>query len=59
MSSGEARVDYRIRPATEADAEAVCRIYNRHQDRLATLETELRKPDERRHGWPRAAPVTP
>ena len=49
MSSGDARVDYRIRPATEADAEAICRIYNQGiEDRLATLETELRTPDERR-----------
>ena len=49
MSSGDARMDYRVRPATEADAEAVCRIYNQGiEDRLATLETELRTPDERR-----------
>lgn len=42
--------DYRIRPATEADAAAICAIYNQGiEDRLATLETELRTPDERRH----------
>jgi L-amino acid N-acyltransferase YncA len=42
-------VEYRVRPATAADAEAVCRIYNQGiEDRLATLETELRTPDERR-----------
>jgi L-amino acid N-acyltransferase YncA len=42
-------LDYRIRPATRADAEAICRIYNQGiEDRLATLETELRTPDERR-----------
>ena len=41
--------DYRVRPATEADAAAICRIYNQGiEDRLATLETELRTPDERR-----------
>ena len=41
--------DYRIRPATSADAEAICRIYNQGiEDRLATLETELRTPEERR-----------
>jgi phosphinothricin acetyltransferase len=41
--------DYHIRPATEADAEAICRIYNQGiEDRLATLETELRTPAERR-----------
>jgi L-amino acid N-acyltransferase YncA len=38
-----------IRLATEADAEAICCIYNQGiEDRLATLETELRTPDERR-----------
>jgi L-amino acid N-acyltransferase YncA len=41
--------DYRVRAATEEDAEAICRIYNQGiEDRLATLETELRTPDERR-----------
>jgi phosphinothricin acetyltransferase len=40
---------HRVRPATEADAEAICRIYNQGiEDRLATLETEPRKPEERR-----------
>ena len=38
-----------IRFATEADAEAVCAIYNQGiEERIATLETELRTPDERR-----------
>ena len=47
-------MDYRIRPATEADAAAICLIYNKGiEDRLATLETELRTPDERRQ-WLRA-----
>jgi L-amino acid N-acyltransferase YncA len=41
--------DFRVRPATEADAAVICRIYNQGiEDRLATLETELRTPDERR-----------
>jgi phosphinothricin acetyltransferase len=41
--------DYRVRPATEADAAAICRIYNQGiVDRVATLETELRTPEERR-----------
>ena len=41
--------DYRLRPATDSDAVAICRIYNQGiEDRLATLETELRTPDERR-----------
>jgi phosphinothricin acetyltransferase len=39
----------RVRPATEADAAAICRIYNQGiEDRVATLETELRTPEERR-----------
>ncbi len=38
-----------IRPATPADAEAICTIYNQGiEDRVATLETELRTPEERR-----------
>jgi phosphinothricin acetyltransferase len=38
----------RIRPATVADAASICRIYNQGiQDRVATLETEERTPDER------------
>ena len=41
--------DPRIRAATVADADAICRIYNQGiEDRVATLETELRTPDERR-----------
>src|SRR5438132_599350 len=41
--------DYRVRPATAADADAIGRIYNQGiEDRVATLETELRTPDERR-----------
>jgi L-amino acid N-acyltransferase YncA len=41
--------DYRVRPAVEADAPAICEIYNQGiEDRLATLETELRTPEERR-----------
>jgi len=38
-----------IRPATEGDAEAIATIYNQGiEDRVATLETELRTRDERR-----------
>ena len=37
-----------IRPATVDDATAICRIYNQGiEDRVATLETELRTPGER------------
>jgi L-amino acid N-acyltransferase YncA len=37
-----------IRGATGADAAAICRIYNQGiQDRVATLETEARTPEER------------
>jgi phosphinothricin acetyltransferase len=38
----------RIRTATVADAASICRIYNQGiQDRVATLETEERTPQER------------
>ena len=38
-----------VRPATLADAPAICEIYNQGiEDRIATLETELRIPEERR-----------
>jgi L-amino acid N-acyltransferase YncA len=38
-----------IRCATEGDAESVCTIYNQGiEERIATLETEPRSPDERR-----------
>ena len=41
--------DTTIRPATAADAEAIATIYNQGiEDRIATLETELRTRDERR-----------
>jgi L-amino acid N-acyltransferase YncA len=55
--------DYRVRAATAADADAICRIYNQGiEDRIATLETELRTPEElaRTHGFreaPLAAPA--
>jgi phosphinothricin acetyltransferase len=43
--------DVTVRPATAADAAAICAIYNQGiEDRIATLETELRTPDER-HQW--------
>ena len=39
---------YRVRAATTADSEAICCIYNEGiEDRVATLETELRTPEER------------
>jgi len=38
-----------VRPATLDDAPAICTIYNQGiEDRVATLETELRDADERR-----------
>ena len=41
--------DLSIRRAGPADAEAIAAIYNEGiEDRVATLETELRTPDERR-----------
>ena len=51
---------YRVRPATPADAEAICRIYNQGiEDRVATLETELRTPDERRQWLTNRSPRYP
>jgi phosphinothricin acetyltransferase len=52
--------DIRVRPATEADAAAICRIYNQGiEDRLATLETELRTPEERRQWLASRSPRHP
>ena len=52
--------DYRIRLATPADAEPICRIYNQGiEDRLATLETELRTPEERRRWMASRSPQHP
>jgi L-amino acid N-acyltransferase YncA len=43
---GEGEIE--IREATHDDAPAIARIYNQGiEDRLATLETELRSPEER------------
>jgi phosphinothricin acetyltransferase len=40
---------FHLRLATPDDADAICRIYNQGiEDRVATLETELRTPAERR-----------
>jgi L-amino acid N-acyltransferase YncA len=49
-----------IRPATAADATAICVIYNQGiEDRIATLETELRTPDERRQWLAARSPRHP
>jgi phosphinothricin acetyltransferase len=41
--------EYRVRLATPDDAKAICRIYNQGiEDRVATLDTEARTPEERR-----------
>jgi phosphinothricin acetyltransferase len=53
-------VTYRLRAATEADAPAICAIYNQGiEDRVATLETELRTPDERRQWMAARGPRHP
>ena len=40
--------EVRVRPARAEDAAEICRIYNQGiEDRVATLETELRTPEER------------
>jgi L-amino acid N-acyltransferase YncA len=47
VTTAETRVA--VRDAALTDAEAICRIYNQGiEDRVATLETELRTPAERR-----------
>ena len=49
MTLGTAEHTMTIRDATLADADAICRIYNQGiEDRVATLETEMRTPAERR-----------
>jgi L-amino acid N-acyltransferase YncA len=51
---------YRLRLAMASDAEAICRIYNQGiEDRIATLETELRTPDERREWLASRSPRHP
>jgi L-amino acid N-acyltransferase YncA len=51
---------YRVRLAAPADAEAICHIYNQGiEDRIATLETELRTPDERRQWLASRSPRHP
>lgn len=48
MSGGETGSGPRVRDATAADAAALARIYNQGiEDRIATLETELRTAEER------------
>jgi L-amino acid N-acyltransferase YncA len=49
-----------LRPAQAGDAEAICRIYNQGiEDRVATLETELRSPEERREWMAARGPRHP
>ncbi len=44
-----AGVEITVRPVTLNDAEVICTIYNQGiEDRIATLETQLRTPSERR-----------
>ena len=52
--------DLRVRPARADDAQAICRIYNQGiEDRVATLETELRTPEERRQWLAARSPRHP
>ncbi|PYM31984.1 MAG: GNAT family N-acetyltransferase, partial [Candidatus Rokuibacteriota bacterium] len=52
--------DCRVRLATPADADAIARIYNQGiEDRVATLETELRTPEERREWMASRSPRHP
>ena len=51
---------YRLRLASADDAEQICRIYNQGiEDRVATLEVELRTPDERRQWLQSRSPRHP
>ena len=60
MSTHASVSAYAIRPATEADAGAICEIYNQGiLDRVATLETELRTPEERRQWLAARSPRHP
>ena len=52
--------DVSVRAAIAADATAIGRIYNQGiEDRVATLETELRTPDERREWMTARGPRHP
>ena len=52
--------DVRVRAASAADADTICRIYNQGiEDRVATLETELRTPEERRQWLAARSPRHP
>ena len=52
--------DVSVRPATRDDAAVICTIYNQGiEDRIATLETELRTPDERRQWMAARGPRHP
>jgi L-amino acid N-acyltransferase YncA len=49
-----------LRPAHASDAEPICLIYDQGiEDRVATLETELRTPAERREGMAARGPRHP
>ncbi len=51
---------YHVRPATAEDTEAICLIYNQGiEDRVATLETDLRTREERRHWLATRSPRHP
>jgi len=51
---------YHVRAAVEDDAAAICDIYNQGiEDRLATLETEFRTPEERRQWLKSRSPRHP
>ena len=50
MSSSDHGDALRVRPAQVADVAAICEIYNQGiEDRVATLETRLRTPEDQRH----------
>ena len=53
-------MEIRVRVAAHADAAAICTIYNQGiEDRIATLETDLRTPEERRQWLASRSPRHP
>jgi len=53
-------MEIRVRVATPADAAVICTIYNQGiEDRVATLETHLRTPEERRQWLATRSPRHP
>jgi len=58
--AGARVTEYMVRLATQDDVVSICEIYNQGiEDRVATLEIELRNPDERRQWLAQRSPRHP